>query len=143
MIKYDSLTWLGEDEVVLHAVNLYIDDIYYGNPILNKNMELFHTLKDYAVQNDLVLAHELTGDLTGFTREDAVLSVLQKRNSNLRKTDYIFVSDYPVEEHFTEEELVEIRAYRQALRDITKDEAYPYIVLPAPPTCLFGIGLAV
>lgn len=75
--------------------------------------------------------------------EDVIADILQKRDNNLSKTDFIFMSDYPVEERFTEEDLIEIKAYRQALRDITKNVAYPYVALPTPPVCLSNLVLSV
>ena len=75
--------------------------------------------------------------------EEVIADILQKRDDNLSKTDFIFMSDYPVEERFTEENLTEIKAYRQALRDITKNVAYPYVALPTPPECLSNLVLNV
>ena len=55
-------------------------------------------------------------------------TVLNKRQQLLSATDYIMMPDYPLADKAPWE------AYRQALRDITDQEGYPYeIVWPEYP----------
>lgn len=56
-----------------------------------------------------------------------------KRDHLLNASDYYMMSDYPS----TEEGLVAVKAYRQALRDITAQEDFPSeIVWPVKPEVL-------
>jgi hypothetical protein len=54
--------------------------------------------------------------------------VLNKRQQLLDDTDYIMMPDYPMVDKSAYE------SYRQALRDITKQEGFPYeVVWPTQP----------
>ena len=67
------------------------------------------------------------------TQEQAALRVRDKRDRLLAACDYYVMPDYPS----TEEGLAEVKAYRQALRDITKQDGFPYdIVWPSYPNAL-------
>lgn len=56
-----------------------------------------------------------------------------QRDYLLSACDYLFMDDYPI----TEEELTEVKAYRQALRDITEQEGFPTeVVWPEKPSIL-------
>lgn len=56
-----------------------------------------------------------------------------KRNKLLQDSDYYILPDYPS----TEEGLSEVKAYRQLLRDIPKQEQYPFeINWPEKPSVL-------
>ena len=57
----------------------------------------------------------------------------QKRDRLLSKTDFYIMPDYPI----TEEDLEEVKAYRQALRDVPNQEGFPRNVKwPAKPRIL-------
>lgn len=45
----------------------------------------------------------------------------QKRDRLLSKTDFYIMPDYPI----TEEDLEEVKAYRQALRDVPNQDGFP------------------
>ena len=47
--------------------------------------------------------------------------VRARRNSLIEETDFLLMSDYPI----SEENLALVKAYRQALRDIPKQEGFP------------------
>lgn len=47
----------------------------------------------------------------------------KERNKRLTETDYIFQPDYP---DLTEESLAAVKEYRQALRDITDRDGFPW-----------------
>ena len=55
------------------------------------------------------------------TQEQIARQVRTKRDALLARCDYYVMPDYPA----TEEGLAEVKAYRQALRDITKQEGFP------------------
>jgi hypothetical protein len=73
-------------------------------------------------------------ELPVLTKEQLASSIRDHRNYLLSITDkYMTVSDYPVSETNREE----IKAYRQALRDITKQSGFPEnIVWPKEPDIL-------
>lgn len=67
------------------------------------------------------------------TKEQLAREIRYKRNTLLSKTDFYVMPDYPC----TEEGLVEVKVYRQALRDITKQASFPTMVTwPDKPSVL-------
>lgn len=68
-----------------------------------------------------------------YTEEQLARQARAKRDRLLSACDYYLMPDYPS----TEEGLAEVKAYRQALRDITKQEGFPSeIVWPVVPEVL-------
>lgn len=62
--------------------------------------------------------------------EALALSAREKRDKLLTETDYLLMADYPV----STETLAAVKIYRQALRDITKQENFPRdIIWPVKP----------
>lgn len=55
------------------------------------------------------------------TEEELARQVRAKRDSLLRKSDIYFVSDYPI----SSASLEQVKAYRQALRDLPEDSGFP------------------
>lgn len=77
------------------------------------------------------------------TEEELARNVRGTRDAKLSETDYLVASDYPI----SEENLVEIKVYRQALRDITEQTGFPKdVIWPDVPRFLCkdseGLGLA-
>lgn len=67
------------------------------------------------------------------TKEQWARDIRLKRDALLSKSDFYVMPDYPS----TEEALAQVKAYRQALRDITKQEGFPNeIVWPDVPEVL-------
>lgn len=61
-------------------------------------------------------------------------AIREERNRLLAETDYLLMPDYPL----SEEELVEVKAYRQQLRDLTEQEGFPdSVVFPPKPYIVF------
>ena len=57
-------------------------------------------------------------------------TIRSKRNSLLAETDYLLMNDYPISDEY----LARIKKYRQALRDVTKQENFPKaVVFPTLP----------
>lgn len=57
-------------------------------------------------------------------------TIRSKRNSLLAETDYLLMSDYPINEEYLEK----VKEYRQQLRDLTKQENFPqHVVFPDFP----------
>lgn len=59
------------------------------------------------------------------TEEELARNVRGARDAKLSETDYLVASDYPI----SEENLAEVKVYRQALRDITEQEGFPKKVI--------------
>ena len=56
--------------------------------------------------------------------------IIQRRNNLLNDSDYLMMADYPI----SDEKKQEIKAYRQALRDIPQQDGFPEnIVWPDKP----------
>lgn len=65
--------------------------------------------------------------------EELANRVRSQRNALLAKTDYLVMPDYPI----GEAELNEVKAYRQGLRDITKQKDFPNdVTYPEKPSFL-------
>ena len=69
--------------------------------------------------------------------------IIDKRNSKLRDSDWTQIPDSPL----TAEKKAEWAAYRQALRDITKEKigsdenGHPVITFPTKPQCVKDVEL--
>ncbi len=64
------------------------------------------------------------------TTDELIVTARSKRDWLIAATDYLVTPDYPI----TAEKLTEVKVYRQALRDITKQENFPAdIKWPNPP----------
>ena len=59
------------------------------------------------------------------TEEELARFVRGNRDAKLSETDYLVVPDYPI----SDENLAEVKAYRQALRDITEQTGFPKDVI--------------
>ena len=69
------------------------------------------------------------------TDEEVAERMRLKRDKLLEASDYYMMVDYPA----TDDGVVAVKAYRQALRDITKQEGFPNdIEWPKLPTVLGG-----
>lgn len=68
------------------------------------------------------------------TEEELARIVRGNRDAKLSETDYLVVPDYPI----SEENLAEVKAYRQALRDITEQTGFPKdVIWPDVPKFLY------
>lgn len=68
------------------------------------------------------------------TEEELARFVRGNRDAKLSETDYLVVPDYPI----SEENLEEVKAYRQALRDITEQLGFPKdVIWPDVPKFLY------
>lgn len=67
------------------------------------------------------------------TNEELAIIVRSTRDAKLSATDYLLTSDYPI----SEENLEEVKVYRQALRDITEQPGFPKdVIWPDVPKVL-------
>ena len=53
--------------------------------------------------------------------EDLATKIRMQRNNLLKQTDYLMMSDYPIES----DRLAKVKIYRQALRDIPEQSGWP------------------
>ena len=53
--------------------------------------------------------------------EDLATKIRMQRNNLLKQTDYLMMSDYPIES----DRLAKVKTYRQALRDIPEQSGFP------------------
>ncbi len=69
-----------------------------------------------------------------YTDEEVAATVRRDRDARLRATDVYLLSDYP---GMTAEALAEVKAYRQALRDVPEQTGFPrQIEWPEFPSCI-------
>lgn len=59
------------------------------------------------------------------TANELAAQIRSQRNTLIAQTDYLVMPDYPL----TAEQLSTVKAYRQALRDITAQETFPQSVI--------------
>ena len=95
---------------------------------------LYAEVDAYAKEHPDMVTNEGPLALSEEEQLDALASsVRTQRDSLLAQTDYLLMPDYPI----TEENLVEIKAYRQALRDIPEQEGFPEnVIWPVVPAIL-------
>ena len=106
--------------------------------------ETYYTADEYCitVAERSGLEEAVAADTAGWTEAAkaeeitaVAAQVRERRNKLLAETDWTQTIDAPV----TAESLAEVRAYRQALRDITSREDFPYITeWPAAPAIIKG-----
>lgn len=58
------------------------------------------------------------------TDDELAAEIRSKRDALLAETDYLLMPDYPI----SNDDLAVVKAYRQALRDITSPETFPQSV---------------
>ncbi|MGE4497139.1 MAG: tail fiber assembly protein [Deferribacterales bacterium] len=70
-----------------------------------------------------IIAVDPTELLTDEAKAAQIAAVVRsERDALLRATDYLMMPDYPLDESFK----TDVRTYRQALRDITTQEGFPF-----------------
>jgi hypothetical protein len=69
-----------------------------------------------------------SSEITALTDEQLASAARAKRDILITETDYLLMSDYPIET----EKLALVKTYRQLLRDITKQSGFP-VAIDWPP----------
>lgn len=110
-----------DDETIPAEIHAEFDDLYAE-------------VDAYAKKHPDMVTNEEPLALSEEERLDTLASsVRTQRDSLLAQTDYLLMPDYPI----TEENLVEIKAYRQALRDVPEQEGFPEnVIWPVVPAIL-------
>lgn len=62
MINYTNLSWIGEDQSLLHAIDLIIDDKNYGTQLIPIESDIGKKLIEFIQENNLILPIEETGE---------------------------------------------------------------------------------
>ena len=77
-VTYDDLSWFGEDKEQLHALNLIIENVKYGDVIVNVyNDAIGIALNKYIVDNNLTLPIEETGSQEHEYSDDELFEIIQ------------------------------------------------------------------
>ena len=99
-------------------------DEYTQKIVANKTLD-WDENKQVFIQNFNIVS--LSIDEANFILEQKTAIAFEKlraeRNAKLSTTDYLLMSDYPI----SGENLVEIKAYRKALRDLPNQEGSPWL----------------
>ena len=105
--EYDEFTQtLDEDDIRIidgkYTLNFKVVDL--PQEVVNQNLlhkeEVINKYKTYLLNN-----------------------IRKERNKRLAETDYLLMIDYPI----SEDKLVEVKEYRQALRDFPQQEGAPWL----------------
>lgn len=127
---------MSEYKTIIHRV---ADDSY----VITKNDMPYHVYPyaaEFAEEWDAVFAYaeahpECVTEEQPYaaptpTQEELAASVRAERNKRLALTDHLVMPDYPI----SQEKLEEIKAYRQALRDLPQQLGFPWQG-PDDPAC--------
>ena len=119
---------MSEYKTIIHRV---ADDSY----VITKNDMPYHVYPyaaEFAEEWDAVFAYaeahpECVTEEQPYaaptpTQEELAASVRAERDRRIAETDYLVMPDYPL----SQEKLEEIKAYRQALRDIPQQLGFPW-----------------
>ena len=101
---------------------------YTFNTGINDVAPVFQEIKEAFERGEIQVSDYVP---TVIPDEVLAFDIRDKRNALLSATDYLLQPDYPISD--TDREAV--KAYRQALRDITKQEGFPEnVVWPDKPS---------
>ena len=77
-VTYDNLSWFGEDKEQLHALNLIIENVKYGDVIVNiYSNTIGIALNKYIVDNNLTLPIEETGPRNHKYTDEELFKIIQ------------------------------------------------------------------
>lgn len=82
-MKYKNLSWYRDKTMIIFD-ELYIDDLYYGSDIISIKTDIGQKLRDYIIQNDLVLPIVLDNQVT-FDSENTRANIKEFINQKLTK----------------------------------------------------------
>ena len=120
------------DERTCFDVDVTLDDgtklPYTFNTGINDVAPVFQEIKEAFERGEIQVSDYVP---TVIPDEVLALEIRDRRNDLLTETDYLMQPDYPI----SEETRTALKAYRQALRDITKQDGFPKeVVWPEKPT---------
>lgn len=101
---------------------------YTFNTGINDVAPVFQAIKEAFERGEIQVSDYMP---TVIPDEVLAFEIRDRRNALLTETDYLMQPDYPI----SEETRTDLKAYRQALRDITKQEGFPEnVVWPEKPS---------
>ena len=101
---------------------------YTFNTSINDVAPVFQEIKEAFERGEIQVSDYVP---TVIPDEVLAFEIRDRRNDLLTETDYLMQPDYPI----SEETRTALKAYRQALRDITKQDGFPKeVVWPEKPT---------
>ena len=101
---------------------------YTFNTGINDVAPVFQEIKEAFERGEIQVSDYVP---TVIPDEVLAFEIRDRRNDLLTETDYLMQPDYPI----SEETRTALKAYRQALRDITKQDGFPKeVVWPEKPT---------
>lgn len=117
----------GDGSYVLKRVDLVLGSGLYHVPNDGEWTDMHNVLADYVKRHPEVVQDESAKTPT---QEELAASIRAERDRRITATDYLVLPDYPI----SQENLEEIKAYRQALRDIPQQPGFPWGG-PDDPAC--------
>ena len=100
---------------------------YTFNTGINDVAPVFQEIKEAFERGEIQVSDYVP---TVIPDEVLAFEIRDRRNDLLTETDYLMQPDYPI----SEETRTSLKAYRQALRDITNQEGFPQeVVWPEKP----------
>ena len=100
---------------------------YTFNTSINDVAPVFQEIKEAFERGEIQVSDYVP---TVIPDEVLAFEIRDRRNDLLTETDYLMQPDYPI----SEETRTALKAYRQALRDITNQEGFPKeVVWPEKP----------
>ena len=89
-----------------------------GDPVWDEESQKF--IQNFKV---ISLTQEELASIREMKEQEAMSKLREIRDKRLSETDYLLMVDYPI----SEENLAEVKQYRQALRDLPQQEGAPWL----------------
>lgn len=103
---------------------------YEVSPYIKEHVELWDQLDAYIDEHPENVTEEEPYVPPVPTQEELAASIRAERDKRIAATDYLVMPDYPLDT----DKLEEIKAYRQALRDLPQQPGFPWGG-PDDPAC--------
>lgn len=136
VVGYSDVAWCDSKHLLL-GMNIHLSDnsiIPYAYRVDGEEDNdgfICQAVKHDYISGNFTEIHECPDWKIQLEKEVLSLDVRLERNKLLSNTDHLIQSDYPI----SDEKKQEIKAYRQALRDIPQQDGFPdNIIWPDKPT---------
>ena len=135
VVGYSDVAWCDSKHLLL-GMNIHLSDnsiIPYAYRVDGEEDNdgfICQAVKHDYISGNFTEIHECPDWKIQLEKEVLSLDVRLERNKLLSNTDHLIQSDYPI----SDEKKQEIKAYRQALRDIPQQDGFPdNIIWPDKP----------
>ena len=136
VVGYSDVAWCDSKHLLL-GMNIHLSDnsiIPYAYRVDGEEDNdgfICQAVKHDYISGNFTEINECPDWKIQLEKEVLSLDVRLERNNLLSNTDHLIQSDYPI----SDEKKQEIKAYRQALRDIPQQDGFPdNIIWPDKPT---------